>query len=55
MKKSSIVTTMKDFRENIGEDEQMLAFAADNLDTPDEARIAITIDGSIVTFEVLET
>ncbi len=54
MKKSSIVTTMKDFRSNIAEDEAMLAFAADNLDVPDEARVMITIDNSIVTFEVLD-
>ncbi len=54
MKKSSIVTTMKDFRANIGEDEAMLDFAADNIDVPDEAKVMITIDDSIVTFEVLD-
>lgn len=60
MKKNETTVTMKEFRDNIGSDEQMLEFAASNLDLPDDAKVRITIAKkdltfSAVTFEVLET
>src|SRR5690349_12311010 len=55
---NTVTIRMKEFRENIGDDEQMLEFAANHLDTPDEAKVKITIpkverEFSKVTFEVL--
>lgn len=47
--------TMKTFRENIDGDEQMLAFAADNLDVPDDAIVEIQVNGQFVTFGIVET
>ena len=47
--------TMKEFRESIGDDEDMLAFAADHLDVTDDAKVRITINNQLVTFELLET
>jgi len=54
MTRSETTITMKAFRENIGEDEEMLAFAADHLDTPDDAKVRIVIHDQFVTFEVLD-
>ena len=51
---SEATITMKEFRENIGDDEDMLAFAADHLDTPDDAKVRIVITDQFVTFEVLD-
>lgn len=60
MKKNEVTITMKEFRDKIDGDEQMLEFAADHMDLPDDALVRITITKkdltfSAVTFEVLET
>lgn len=47
--------TMKEFREHMGGDEAMLEFAANNLDTPDDARVVIRIDAdALVTFAIIK-
>lgn len=56
MSTPSIATiSMREFRDNIDGDEDMLAFAADHLDLADDAKVRITINNRFVTFEVLET
>ncbi len=47
--------SMKTFRENIDDDEHMLAFAADHLDEPDDSIVEIQINGQFVTFGIVET
>lgn len=42
--------TMKEFREAIDSDEQMMLFAANNLDAPDDAIVEIQVNGQFVTF-----
>lgn len=55
MSYSTVEISMREFRDNIGDDEDMLQFAADHLDLADDAKVRLTINGQIVTFEVLET
>lgn len=47
--------SMKVFRESIDGDDNMLAFAADNLDAPDDAIVEIQVNGQFVTFSIVET
>lgn len=42
--------TMKEFRDNIGDDEAMLQFAADHIDASDDAMVQIEIHGSLVKY-----
>lgn len=46
---------MKQFRESIDGDDNMLAFAADNLDAPDDSIVEIQVNGQFVTFSIVET
>ena len=45
--------TMKEFREAIDSDEQMMLFAANNLDAPDDAIVEIQVNGQFVTFGIV--
>ncbi len=45
---------MKDFIENIGDDEDMLAFAAKNLDADEDDIVEIRVNWPFVTYELVK-
>ena len=54
MKLDVVNVTMEEFRNAIDGDEAMMLFAANNLDAPDDAIVAIVANGPFVTYEILE-
>ena len=50
---STAEISLKTFRQNLDGDEEMMRFAAETMDEAEDRRVLITIDGQLVTFELL--